>query len=215
DTILFETIRKLLEKALANNLELLPDSLDLIPEHITEFLPFALPIAEYKNTRAVVIMLRKIFFFSQLPSSYFYDNKLPLLLDPKDLTNTNFSFQPDPTAVLCLASRGTKRPTSSYPTRIATESTMTIPIGPNAFFLRLLKHIPITIAPETTTKLNLFSNLKKLTLYIKKNILTISTQVPITDYNTATQMIKEIQDYFKFTLVPNYLIDLLDLLQPD
>ncbi|CAG8754147.1 44705_t:CDS:2 [Gigaspora margarita] len=44
----------LLEEALSNNLELLLNSLDLIPEHITEFLSFALPITDCKQTRAVV-----------------------------------------------------------------------------------------------------------------------------------------------------------------
>ncbi|CAG8834174.1 24252_t:CDS:1, partial [Gigaspora margarita] len=78
----------LLEEAASIDLELLPDSPDLIPEHITEFLPFALPISNYKQTRAVVAALRKIFFFMQLPSSYFYDNKEPLPLDPSDLINT-------------------------------------------------------------------------------------------------------------------------------
>ncbi|CAG8763161.1 34775_t:CDS:1, partial [Gigaspora margarita] len=65
----------------------------------------------------------------------------------------------------------------------------------------------------TITKPDLSPNLEELTLYINENISTISTQVPITNYNTATQTIKEIQDYFKFTLVPNYLIDLSDLPQ--
>ncbi|CAG8847239.1 35898_t:CDS:1, partial [Gigaspora margarita] len=52
-TILFKIVRKLLREALTDNLELLPDSPDLISEHITEFLSFVLPIAECKNTRAV------------------------------------------------------------------------------------------------------------------------------------------------------------------
>ncbi|CAG8846086.1 36578_t:CDS:1, partial [Gigaspora margarita] len=52
--------------------------------------------------------------------------------------------------------------------------------------------VPITVAPKTTTKLDLSSNLEELTTYINENILTIFDQVSITDYNTATQMIKEI-----------------------
>ncbi|CAG8801536.1 42511_t:CDS:1, partial [Gigaspora margarita] len=40
-------------KDLNYNLKLLSDSSDLIPKHITEFLPFLLPIAECKNTKAV------------------------------------------------------------------------------------------------------------------------------------------------------------------
>ncbi|CAG8818561.1 29859_t:CDS:2 [Gigaspora margarita] len=69
-------MRKLLEEAMSNNLELLPNSPDLIPEHITEFLLFALPITEHKHTRAVLL------------SSYFYDNKSPLSADPEDLVKT-------------------------------------------------------------------------------------------------------------------------------
>ncbi|CAG8783943.1 27186_t:CDS:2, partial [Gigaspora margarita] len=50
NTIPFEMIRKLLREALTNNFKPLPDSPDLIPEHITEFLPFTLPIAEHSTT---------------------------------------------------------------------------------------------------------------------------------------------------------------------
>src|SRR5260364_43358 len=75
----FKTMRMLLGEAASIDLEPLPDSPDLIPEHITEFFPFALPISERKQTRAVVAALRKIFSFTQLPSSYFYDNKEPFL----------------------------------------------------------------------------------------------------------------------------------------
>ncbi|CAG8857446.1 10141_t:CDS:1, partial [Gigaspora margarita] len=82
NTIPFETMQMLLGEAASINLEPLPDSSDLIPEHITEFLPFALPISNHKQTRAVVAALRKIFFFTQLPSSYFYNNKEPLPLNP-------------------------------------------------------------------------------------------------------------------------------------
>lgn len=81
----FETMRMLLGEAASKDLEPLPDSPDLIPEDITEFLPFALPISDRKQTRAVVAALRKIFSFTQLPSSYFYDNKEPLPIDPDDL----------------------------------------------------------------------------------------------------------------------------------
>ncbi|CAG8844994.1 1255_t:CDS:1, partial [Gigaspora margarita] len=81
----FETIRMLLGEAASINFKPLPDSPDLIPEHITEFLPFALPIYDRKQTRAVVAALKKIFSFTQLPSSYFYNNKDPLPLDPSDL----------------------------------------------------------------------------------------------------------------------------------
>ncbi|CAG8829090.1 44946_t:CDS:2, partial [Gigaspora margarita] len=110
DTILFETMRKLLRKTLTDNLKLLPDSPDLIPEHIKEFLPFVLPIAKRKNTRAVSKT----------------ENILPL--------------RPDPTTVLCLASRETKRFTSSHSAKIVTKSTTTIPIGPNASSPRLLRY---------------------------------------------------------------------------
>ncbi|CAG8774980.1 40368_t:CDS:2 [Gigaspora margarita] len=78
----------LLGEAASINLELLPDSPDLILEHITEFFPFALPISDRKQTRTVVAALRKIFSFTQLSSSYFYDNKEPLPLDPSDLIDT-------------------------------------------------------------------------------------------------------------------------------
>ncbi|CAG8850314.1 18385_t:CDS:1, partial [Gigaspora margarita] len=88
DILLFETMRKLLEKTLLDNLELLTDSLDLIPEHIIEFLLFVLPIAKYKHTRAVLAALKKIFSFSYLSSLYFYDNKSPLLYDLTDLIDT-------------------------------------------------------------------------------------------------------------------------------
>ncbi|CAG8792047.1 22434_t:CDS:2 [Gigaspora margarita] len=59
----------LLGEATSIDLEPLPDSPDLIPEHITEFLSFALSISDYKQTRTVVAALRKIFSFTQLPSS--------------------------------------------------------------------------------------------------------------------------------------------------
>ncbi|CAG8854215.1 39302_t:CDS:1, partial [Gigaspora margarita] len=84
----FETMRMLLREAASIDLEPLPDSPNLISEHITAFLPFALPISDRKQTRAVVAALRKIFSFIQLPSSYFYDNKEPLPLDPEDLIDT-------------------------------------------------------------------------------------------------------------------------------
>ncbi|CAG8611023.1 1027_t:CDS:2 [Gigaspora margarita] len=62
DTIPFETMRKLLGKALTNNLEPLSDSSDLISEHIMEFLLFALPIAKHKNTRPVVAHSENLLF---------------------------------------------------------------------------------------------------------------------------------------------------------
>ncbi|CAG8850411.1 24503_t:CDS:2, partial [Gigaspora margarita] len=64
---------------------------------------------------------------------------------------------------------------------------------------------------QITTKLDLSPKLEELTSYIKDNIPDIAIQVSITDYNTATQMIRAIQDHFNFTLIPNYLIDLPDL----
>ncbi|CAG8799913.1 29949_t:CDS:1, partial [Gigaspora margarita] len=51
NTIPFETMRILLGEAASINLKPLPNSLDLIPEHITEFLPFALSISDYKQTK--------------------------------------------------------------------------------------------------------------------------------------------------------------------
>ncbi|CAG8661939.1 23731_t:CDS:2 [Gigaspora rosea] len=78
-------MRKLLGEALSDNLEPLPDNPDLIPEQIIELLPFDLPISEYRHTRAVVAAPRKIYSFSQLPSFYFSNNKLPLLYEIADL----------------------------------------------------------------------------------------------------------------------------------
>ncbi|CAG8795125.1 36262_t:CDS:1, partial [Gigaspora margarita] len=66
-----------------------------------------------------------------------------------------------------------------------------------------------------TTKLNLPPKLEELTSYIKDNIPDIATQVPITDYDTATQTIRAIQDHFSFTLILNYLTNLPDLPQPE
>ncbi|CAG8807107.1 37279_t:CDS:2, partial [Gigaspora margarita] len=57
----FETMRMLLGKAISIDLELLPDSPDLIPEHITEFLLFTLPISDHKQTRAVTTTLYLIY----------------------------------------------------------------------------------------------------------------------------------------------------------
>ncbi|CAG8855377.1 21173_t:CDS:1, partial [Gigaspora margarita] len=47
------------------------------------------------------------------------------------------------------------------------------------------------------------------------NIPDIAAQVPITDYDTAFQTIRAIQDHFNFILIPNYLIDLPDLPTPE
>ncbi|CAG8806980.1 6894_t:CDS:1 [Gigaspora margarita] len=88
DIIPFKTMRKLLGEAISDNLKPLLDSPDLILEHITEFLLFVLSITECKHTRAVVAALRKIYFFPQLLSLYFYDNKSPLPADPEDLVET-------------------------------------------------------------------------------------------------------------------------------
>ncbi|CAG8786488.1 29559_t:CDS:1, partial [Gigaspora margarita] len=67
----------------------------------------------------------------------------------------------------------------------------------------------------TTTKLELLPKLEELISYVKDNIPDIAAQVPITDYNTAFQTIRAIQDYFNFILIPNYLIDLPDLPTPE
>ncbi|CAG8825305.1 46433_t:CDS:2, partial [Gigaspora margarita] len=75
--------------------------------------------------------------------------------------------------------------------------------------------IPITVDPETTTKPELPPKLEELTSYVKDNIPDIAAQVPITDYDTASQTIRAIQDHFNFTLIPNYLIDLSDLPTPE
>ncbi|CAG8799914.1 29950_t:CDS:1 [Gigaspora margarita] len=75
--------------------------------------------------------------------------------------------------------------------------------------------IPIIIDPDTTTKLDLPPKLEELTSYVKDNIPDIAAQVPITDYDTASQTIRAIQDHFNFTLIPNYLIDLPDLPIPE
>ncbi|CAG8751157.1 12271_t:CDS:1, partial [Gigaspora rosea] len=42
----FKLMQKLLGEALSDNLELLPNNPDSIPEHVIEFLPFALPFTE-------------------------------------------------------------------------------------------------------------------------------------------------------------------------
>ncbi|CAG8681459.1 31396_t:CDS:2 [Gigaspora margarita] len=56
----------------------------------------------------------------------------------------NFELLPNnPTTILCLASRGTKEPTFSYSTGIATKSITTIPVGPNASSLKLLELVRI------------------------------------------------------------------------
>ncbi|CAG8677498.1 21475_t:CDS:1 [Gigaspora margarita] len=75
--------------------------------------------------------------------------------------------------------------------------------------------IPITVDSETTTKPELLPKLEELTSYVKDNIPDIAAQVPITDYDTASQTIRAIQDHFNFTLIPNYLIDLPDLPTPE
>ncbi|CAG8544677.1 13758_t:CDS:2 [Gigaspora margarita] len=103
-------MRMLLGEATSIDLEPLPDSPDLIPEHITKFFSFALPISDCKQTRAV---------------------------------------------------------------------------------------------------------LEELTFYVKDNIPNIAAQVSITDYDTASQTIRTIQDHFNFTLIPNYFIDLPDLPTPE
>ncbi|CAG8615354.1 11054_t:CDS:2 [Gigaspora margarita] len=148
-------IKKASWRGITDNLELLPDSSDLIPEHITEFLFFVLPIAEHKNTREVVAVLRKIYSFPHLPSSYFYDNKSPMPNDLEVLVDTlqnlfsitEFNSYP--------SYREIKGSTSSYSTRIGTKSTLTIPIGPNASLPRLLKHgghVTEKIQLQTSTK---------------------------------------------------------------
>ncbi|CAG8844191.1 34750_t:CDS:2, partial [Gigaspora margarita] len=140
----FETMRMLLGEALSNNLKLLPDSPNLIPEHITEFLPFALPITNRKQTRAVVAALRKIFSFIQLPSSYYYDNKELLPLDPGDLIDTlrNHFLITDYDSLSHLSEfrTRTKGPTSPYPARTATEPILALPTGPDALPPGLLRH---------------------------------------------------------------------------
>ncbi|CAG8827822.1 41128_t:CDS:2, partial [Gigaspora margarita] len=272
NTVPFKTMQMLLGEAASIDLKLLPDSPDLIPEHITEFLPFALPISDRKQTRAVVAALRKIFFFTQLPSSYFYANKEPLPLDPSDLIDTfkgqfpitnynslshlselraslkkyyHFTYIPplyfdlplfplDP----MLSSRDFldmvgmlrekyefRRLPNNYilarpfilnnPAKIKTDLIYIYPITD--------KQLAITFQTEIKYRYKfrlprLYNNqagptpeVGELTSYIKDNIPDIATQVPITDYDTASQTIRAIQDHFNFTLIPNYLIDLPDL----
>ncbi|CAG8842004.1 21555_t:CDS:2, partial [Gigaspora margarita] len=163
NTIPFETMRMLLGEATSIDLELLPDSSDLIPEHITEFLPFTLPISD--------------------PHTF--------------MTTKNPTSRPKK-----------KGPTSTYPTRTITEPTPAFPTGPDALSPGFLGH-------DTTTKPDLSPKLKELTFYVKDNIPDIAAQVLITDYDTASQTIRAIQDHFNFTLILNYLIDLPDLSMPE
>jgi hypothetical protein len=69
--------------------------------------------------------------------------------------------------------------------------------------------------PDNHTKHNLPPNLEELTTYINNNIPTISTQVPISNYDTAPEVINKIQEHFNVTLIPNYLINLPDLPHPE
>ncbi|CAG8848979.1 39034_t:CDS:1, partial [Gigaspora margarita] len=360
----FETMRMLLGEAASIDLEPLPDSPDLIPEHISEFLPFALPISDRKQTRAVVTALRKIFSFTQLPNSYFYDNKDPIPLDPSDLIDTlkgqfpitdydslsrlselraslkkyyHFTRIPplyfdlpiperkDPLPLTpqelppnlrrlfpldpMLSPRDFsdmvgilrekyefKRLPNDYilarpfipndPAKIKTDLIYTYPITDKQLAITFLTEIkrrykfrlplprsimtvnptdkpelprktedipdfnitipitspkqlvdtarmlrevyyfdrlpeewidmiPITVDPETTNKPELPLKLEELTSYVKDNIPDIAAQVPITNYDTASQTIRTIQDHFNFTLIPNYLIDLPDLPTPE
>ncbi|CAG8652606.1 45231_t:CDS:2, partial [Gigaspora margarita] len=286
-------MRMLLGEAVSNNLEPLPDSPDLIPEHITEFLPFALPITNHYNTLSHLSELRaslkEHYHFIRIPPLYsdllvpekkdllpLTLQKLPLnlhwlfpldpILSPRDfsdmvgilrekyefrrLPNSYILARPfipnDPSKIkmdliyiypisnkqlaitfltkikrrykfrlLLPCSIITINPTDKpelprkvkdiYDFSITTSITTLKQLVDTAHMLRVvyffdtlpeewIDMVLITLDTDITTKLDLPLKLEELTSYVKDNIPDIATQVPITDYDTATQMIRAIQN---------------------
>ncbi|CAG8847706.1 36662_t:CDS:2, partial [Gigaspora margarita] len=182
----------------------------------------------------MVGMLRKKYEFKQLPNDYilarpFIPNdpakiKTDLIytypITDKQLAITflteikrRYKFRlPLPRSIMTV--NPTDKPELPRKTEDIPDFNITIPItSPKQ--LEWIDMIPITVDPVTTNKPELPLKLEELTSYIKDNIPDIAAQVPITNYDTASQTIRTIQDHFNFTLIPNYLIDLPDLPTPE
>ncbi|RIB07472.1 hypothetical protein C2G38_2274138 [Gigaspora rosea] len=75
---------RVINEAIQNTLQQLPENPEEIPKEITNILPFNLPLRNRTNLRAILAALRKIYTFAQLPDSYFVKlEQLPS--NPKDL----------------------------------------------------------------------------------------------------------------------------------
>ncbi|CAG8834596.1 9418_t:CDS:2, partial [Gigaspora margarita] len=74
----------IINQAIQNILQQLPEKPENIPKEITNILPFNLLIKSQAKLKAILVALRKIYIFSKLPESYFIElEQLPQ--DPKDL----------------------------------------------------------------------------------------------------------------------------------
>jgi hypothetical protein len=81
----FEQTRTCLYSLHENLLLPLPTHPQDIDEEILAALPYSLPLADRRNTRAILTSLRKVYKFEQLPETYFEYSIIPLPYDIEEL----------------------------------------------------------------------------------------------------------------------------------
>jgi len=78
-------MRQIISTVVDEQKEPIPTKPEDIPQDIKDILPFSLPIENRTETRSIVVALRKIYNFDNLPDSYFARQLTPLPSDPKNL----------------------------------------------------------------------------------------------------------------------------------
>ena len=81
----FETTRKAISELITETLTPLPARPELIPTHLSQVIPFDLPITNRQTLTPVVRTLRLMFFFDKLPDAYIADNHEALPTSYKNL----------------------------------------------------------------------------------------------------------------------------------
>ena len=74
----FDEINKIIKDTKSEKLQDFPNNPEQICREIKEILPFQLPLKDKRQTGSIARTLRYIFKFTNLPDSYFDDNRLPL-----------------------------------------------------------------------------------------------------------------------------------------
>ena len=83
DRIKGEKVWEIVNEAIEDTFEKLPETPNEIPEEIRNILPFELSVKNRGNLRAILAALRKIYKFARLPEEYLVQLE-PLLPNPRN-----------------------------------------------------------------------------------------------------------------------------------
>ncbi|CAG8630510.1 12840_t:CDS:2 [Gigaspora margarita] len=210
NTVPFETMRMLLGEAASIDLKLLPDSLNLIPEHITEFLPFALPISEHKQTRAVNPTSRpKTTTEPILALPTGPDALSPDFSDMVGILREKYKFRRLPNDYILA------RPfTPNDPTKIKTDLIYTYPITDKQLAITFLTEVKCRykfrlLLLRSIMMLNLTD---KLELSIKvEDIHDFSIAIPITSLKQLVDTARMLREVYYFDRLLEQWIDMIPI----